>query len=171
MNKIIKTCDACLIIVPDVCSWICVCFLMPHFLKMISLKWMWYQWSEGDVRFCLSECDGLAAVWQCVLSIWGTNTRGALISNRSSPPLLLMACGSFLRFLLLSCTQSIDGRLWPAPRAHCVIGSVCVCRWLPACVSTSEMFNNDVINRWFCVWKMTYRGCPDTLYYMRYMVN
>lgn len=113
--------------------------------KDLNLKLLYWlnQWEVNRIglptvwMLSLSVCveawqqRAMAAVWPHVLPIWGRNTHGALISNRSSPPLLLMACGSFLLFLLLFCSQSIDRRSWPAPTARCqgreVIGVVCGC--------------------------------------------
>lgn len=130
-----------------------ICFL--HFFQTMNFDLkdeINEKWTELDTWQC-GRCTinilplsvrwgrlqrAVAAVWARVLPIWGRNAHGALISDRSSPPLLLMACGSFLLLLLLLCAQSIDWRRWPAPTARCrgreVIGVVCV--WV--CVSASD---------------------------------
>lgn len=77
----------------------------------------------------------VAAAWARVLLIWGRNAHGALISDRSSPPLLLMACGSFflsppplLRSInwLTPLTSSHSTLLWEGSYWSRVCVGVCV---------------------------------------------
>lgn len=65
---------------------------------------MWYSVDNVDtvqLTFSISVCDeaqqqkGCGSCLTTCLAHMGQDTHGALISNRSSPPLLLMACGWF----------------------------------------------------------------------------
>lgn len=100
-----------------------------HFMQPESVCWQLLRWAIPLLLCDRVGCRGLWKLLECVFCpVQGTNVLAALISDKSSPPPLLMACGSIL---LLLCSRSIDWRCWPAPTAHRpgrgVIGVVCVC--------------------------------------------